>query len=263
MRYRSENYSNMGEQIINEVSQLTSQGKYRSAMDVIFEILEEIPNDAFALDLANTVLHAGMSRSNAQSAIEPLTDLYIFDTRLDSLFCECSQCRATWVINPMLRMEMGRKISITNPLGGYCPKCKKVICRNCAEKHRQGLGLSTQVCPVCNTGLEMIREANGRTPRQSRRETTPIKFIVLIREGPVQPTLEYMSEMFHLVSPEVFDDHPKYFLGPLDEWPDDTRMLDQILYEIVEENGYQTSTCKIFHFSADKHGSRFSIAKAY
>jgi len=250
--------------ILDKVNQLSNQGMFRSAMDLIFEILDEIPDEELALKMANLLLYTNQSRSQAYAASEPLTTRYLLDTRLDHLFCECANCNSTWTINPMA--EFYGSTTVINPVGGYCPRCKNVFCRNCYKKKfwskKVGAG-SIGYCPSCNVQMEPIKNPNGRRPRQAARKSKPMKLFIFLREGPVPPPPEYLTKMIRLVSPEVLNDNPKLIVQPVPNWSGNQQELSSLMYAIVAREGYSMDDMQTFFFSPDENGSHFCIAKVY
>ena len=67
-----------------EVEQLMREGRYRSALDLLFSVLDQSPSDQEALFLAAIVV--GASRTQQITAIEPLGNRYQYDRRLDPLW---------------------------------------------------------------------------------------------------------------------------------------------------------------------------------
>ena len=120
--------------LLELVHSLTRAGRYRSALDKILPILDLDPHDQWTLHLAASVVYLAQSRYHAYGATEPLTDEYILDARLDPIFCECDRCHSTWV--PMPMASMYKEVVSISPPGMYCPKCNKVFCRDCLERHR-------------------------------------------------------------------------------------------------------------------------------
>jgi len=250
--------------ILDNVQALSSQGKYRSAMNVILEILDEIPGDEFVLNLANLIIYTNQTRSQAYTATEPLTSEYLSDTRLDSIFCECSKCSSTWVLNPMIKQYAS--VSVMNPLGAYCPRCKKIFCRNCYRKSNLTGGVgspSKQFCPNCNTELTMLTEPNGRKPRQTRRHSKPIKFFIFLREGPVPPTAEYLQKILRLISPDALQDQPQFFVAPVPNWNGDQKELTSLMYAIAAQRKYSLDEIETAFFTPDENGNHYCIAKVY
>jgi tetratricopeptide (TPR) repeat protein len=131
--------------------QLFSEHRYSAAMDKAIAALDIDPKNGEALNLAGTILYL-CSSAHSQDEIRPSVRE---DPLLDGLFSQCSRCHRCWPGNPALKGFRGQAM-ITNPLGGRCPKCQKVWCRECAP------GEMYLSCPECRVALEIPKEPSGR-----------------------------------------------------------------------------------------------------
>ncbi len=201
------------------IEQLNREGRYRTALNEIVQLLLDAPTNQELLSLATITIHSAQNPSAAYTASEPLTAEQIGDPRLDSLFCECAKCHTTWMPNPLLTMlgtHFQGAIAFGSP-GGFCANCKNVYCRICSTT----VGKNEVTCPVCGSRLEPITKPNGRTPQQLSRRKEKVEFVLLFREGPVPPSQEDLVAFFQKFSPEVIEYNAIVAAYPQFPWPQD------------------------------------------
>jgi hypothetical protein len=171
-----------------------SQRNYVSAMEEILKVLNEYPRNRSALDLAQSIVYLCMSDTAAQK----IPQMIIQDPLLDPIFAECSQCRAFWPVNPLLK-DMAHVV-VTHPVGGKCETCGKVFCRKCAIT--DGLFLR---CPECNRQLGIIRTPMGRTRIPRKPETGKrIVQVCIFKEAPEPANMRsYVQLVLETLVPEA------------------------------------------------------------
>jgi len=213
--------------LADRVQRLTGEGKFRSALDELFPILDQDPMDQEALRLAMIAL--GVPRTQQLQAPEPLGLSYWLDTRLDPVFAVCSHCQRSWVPHLLYFIKEPR---VTNPIGMQCRACGYVVCRNCLAKSnavpstRAGDGLDvnflSRLCPNCKKlSLGFPVFPTGRPPRQLERRPQPVSAVVVLREGPIAPDYEYMRDLLEPLSPDALQGNAHLIAVPVDSWPND------------------------------------------
>jgi len=171
-----------------------SQRNYVLAMEEILKVLNEYPHNRSALHLAQKILYICMS----DIAEQKIPQIIIQDPLLDPIFAQCSQCRAFWPVNPLLK-DVANTV-VTHPVGGICGTCGKVFCRRCAVT--DGLFLK---CPQCQVQLGVIRTPTGRT-RISRivEATKKIVQVCIFKEAPEPPNMRsYVQLVLETLVPEA------------------------------------------------------------
>lgn len=73
---------------------------------------------------------------------------------LDTIFCQCTQCRHCWLLPP--KVPPLRNIHV---LGAHCSNCDRVLCSKCTTFTSEGK------CP-CRASLHPIRKPNGRSRKE-------------------------------------------------------------------------------------------------
>jgi hypothetical protein len=177
-----------------------SDHRYNAAIEEVMAVLDAYPHNREALDLASSILYL-CSSDQSQEQIRPSV---WNDPLLDNLFSQCHRCHRCWPTNPMYK-DFAGQLTIMNPIGGRCPKCRKVWCRDCS---RSGMYL---VCPDCRMNTEVLKEPSGR-----RRGLSPSKHPGLklrkacIFKAPPEPRnkTSYMSMVLDALCPEAFHDKP-------------------------------------------------------
>jgi hypothetical protein len=207
------------QEMVRITSSLQSEGRFRTAMDNIIRWLEiDTAQRETILDLAAIIMSSGMSRSSeTYNATEPLTEEYIIDRRFDSIFCECNQCQTSWVLHPAIKHSGGGFFS--NPPGAKCPQCNNVYCRACSAD-----GEYLYHCPKCHVKLEIMKEATGRSPRQTARRKN-IERVFFFREGSIPPSPEYIAKWTRRLSPDVIEQNLQPEIIYLPNWQKDEESL--------------------------------------
>ena len=118
-------------------------------------------------------------------------------------------CLRHWVIPPWQSEGLGG--IIFNPAGGVCPNCNKVFCKECSTDRKD----NSLVCPECGEKLKPISKPNGRTSQQTRQRKERLGLIIMIHEGPVPPTDEYLQQKFKRISPDILNDRPEIKVLPV------------------------------------------------
>lgn len=242
------------DEMMKRTEDLIQEGRLRTALDQIFPLLERNPNDEWAFELAAYVFYAHQNYDNDYYAPERLTDEYIYDCRLDKIFCECNRCSSFWVPNPLLRSRAS--VFDLNPIGGQCPQCNRVFCLECSTLDGQ--------CPDCRTRLEVVSEPNGRTQSQARRRKEKIELVLIFREGPIPPDTEYIVKLLQRYSPDVLKEKPQIAAIPEFPWPDKHDLAHKIKIISSQIRGRLLNSNLIEGFSAsDEERNKFLLIKFY
>lgn len=246
------------EELKERVRTLEQAGRFRTALDQLFPILDKKPDDTIALQLASIVLYVGSSSSRAYDAIEPLTDAYFNDTRLDPLFCQCEQCGAVWVPTPFASL-FSKMIASDGP-GGICSKCHKVFCRQCSRSYAEGYK-----CPNCDVKVLPIKEPNGRKSLQMRKRKEKLELVLIFREGPVPPDSDYLTKLLRDLSPDVFETKPRVKAQALFPWPEDKLDVLREALAICAVSGVKIPNANLIDdfFAVDEDGNNFCLFKIY
>ena len=224
---------------LREAEKLAQGGNPNEGMKIILQILENDNKNKEALESAKLIV--GIEHDKIYNSI-------LSDPLLDPIFAQCAKCGRTWSINPLFAQMNKSRLFVTNAIGGICPKCKNVYCRECAEKKGGHLA-----CPNHRFGkpnLDILTIPNGRLNRYRAQRSRPKRLahvvIFCYSPGPprlpgyVQIILENMcSEAFtdrSRISAEIYDEIDittvMAFLsvrGQINGWPD---YLNQEKFEI-------------------------------
>ena len=211
-------------QILDEVQAFTFGKQYASGLRAILRYLDEYPGNSFVLQLASMLIYSGMSYSSAYEAAgggQQLPKDLLMDTRLDSIFNECSKCGNCWIPAGQI-VAPYRKMSAVNAVGARCARCDIVLCRNCLANQHLGVDASIMQCPECGGWVEPLNEPTGRRPRQARRRKEKIVYALVIRHGPIPPDESYLNDFFRAVAPDVLENvsQAKISALPMQEWDD-------------------------------------------
>jgi hypothetical protein len=192
--------------LLEETQTYTYGKKFASGLRFLLKYLDEYTGNEYILKLIGILLHSGMSLGNiydAEEQSERLTNELLLDTRLDSLFSECSICGSIWV--PAFQFVDIAKITTLNAVGGECTNCGRVFCRVCVENVHVGIDMSLPKCPECGSSLAPLRKAAGRRPMQAKRVKLPLEFVLFLRDGPIVPDAEYIQTVLRELCPDVLD----------------------------------------------------------
>ncbi len=251
-------------EVISRVNSLQQEGRYRTALDQIFPLLDRNPRDELALELAASVLFVALGPGHKYDPPEPITEEYFSDTRFDSLFCECEgmregqPCRRHWVHNPWLS-EVAFAIMF-DPAGGVCPECNKVFCRECSVNRKD----HSLTCQDCGTRLKLIAKPNGRTPQQTRRRKEKLILVLMLHEGPVPPDNEYLEQKFRRISPDILNETPEIRVFPVFPWPNSKAELWIKAKTLIPSKDNVSGTIIIDdYFFSDDEGNQFYLLKVY
>ncbi len=227
-----EQQSNIPE-VTKQIYVLTSNGQYRTALDILFPLLESKPDNKQILDLAATTVSLGI---NKHESVEPLTDYYLDNPLLDRIFSHCDLCGNMWVTSPMhyimwknARENKNSGRDIVFNADTCCSKCGIYTCSVCIRKE----GVNPP-CPKCGGPLSLPIEPNGRPLQRSRKRKEKLKLVVLLREGPITPDDEYITRTLQKLSPEVFIDKPQVTAFCIPIWPSTNLEMQKLFLELYE-----------------------------
>lgn len=259
-------------EVQNQVQRLQQEGRFNSALKELLSILDDHPNDLAILNLAGEVIYSGHSTTSAYEASERIEAEYLFDTRLDSLFCQCEKCGKTWMPSPGLTAflrdtlkDPRNSITSVDGPGGQCTKCDKVFCYECATAKAP----EVYICPVCNATLSPVAKPNGRIPLQTPRRKEKLKLVLLFRDGPVPPNDEDVTKFLKRRSPDVFDSNPRVRAYPVSPWSEnDNQVLKEAMnqaladYYILERKTPEQNQIE-HYFTSDDEGNNVCLIKIF
>ncbi len=259
---------------LNErVNGLHSQGRFRSAMDEIFKVLDGDPDNQQALELAWIV--AGGIRTTHIQTLEPLTPAYLLDRRLDPIATICSRCARSWVGGDHLLIMHGSgalgflSFNSGAPRPMQCYRCGYVLCSECLTEMTVddplGPGVVPNDCPIC--GSDQLRRPaypTGRPPQQMKRHLDPVVQMIVFREGPVPPDETYLRNFIEPVSPDAIRDHARLVGIPVFPWPSHMETVARNTLIEKEASGDipagSVTGAEVAGFT-DERGNRLYIAK--
>lgn len=223
--------------LAEKIQLLMGAGRFRSALDVLFPLLDRKPDDQEALTLALGVI--GRGRSQDLRAPEPLGPRYLYAPPLDPLFTVCTRCGNTWAsARCLLDTYYAQNMGVMNAAGAQCWRCGYVLCRECFDRQHVGIDVSLvgSTCPACGeNALRAPAYPTGRPPMQLPRRPVPVSAVVVFREGPVPPGAEYITALLEARSPEALNAGAEMIGLPLDPWPSDaSRTTGHALDRLVE-----------------------------
>jgi tetratricopeptide (TPR) repeat protein len=255
--------------LTERIQKLTAETRFRTALDEIFAFLDLDPNNEKANYLVRLVIFLAQDeRKDAHGDFliaEPLTEEYLGNPLLDQLFCECQKCRYTWMPNPLINALDVSLMVRFSPLGGICPECHRVFCRECARAIKSSSQASPQVCPYCRVPLSPIGSPNGRTTRQTTRRKQTLRLIIVFRQGPIPPDSEYLTELFRRLSPEVLNQNPEIMAFPVFPWSiHDNDVLRKIAGVFASQNiSIDTHIIDHYYQFLDDDSNHLYIVKIY
>jgi hypothetical protein len=247
-----------------KIEALQRAGRYRTAIEEIFHILDRDPANQEALFLAANILSA--SRTEQLTSVEPLSDTHTFDRRLNPVWAICQKCERGWVPNSVhLNPFFGGTLSTINPIGEQCPKCGYTLCHECLTRKSIGPGYSfyeTQCPHGCGVKLSTPVHPTGRKNLQFGRRPQRLTHVFVFREGPIKPDTPYVRALLETRSPDVFAGRPQILAVAVGQWPDDPDfyamafLLDQgVTKEMIQ--GWETGTI------TDDNRTRVHVVKIY
>lgn len=212
-------------EVLEQARTYCHERRYVTGLRRMLEYLDAYPGNDFVLQMTALLVHDGMSLSSAYEAAskeEQLTDDLLSDTRLDSIFCECSLCHSTWVPGGQFFGAMAAQVTVINAQAGKCHRCGLVICRNCFKRVAMGVDVSLDHCPECGGSIDQITTPTGRNPRQAAGKGRPPDRVLLMTHGPVPPDEEYLKSFFRRISPDVLEmtSHGTITAVPVEDWRD-------------------------------------------
>lgn len=250
-----------------KIEELQSAGRYRTAIEEIFRILDRDPGNQEALFCAANIL--SLPRTHQLKAVEPLSDRYTLDQRLNPLWAMCHKCERTWVPSAVHFGPIfgGAQLHITNPIGQQCPKCGYTLCHECLTliPSGPGYGVYSHQCPHgCGVDLSFPVRPTGRKNLQLGRRPQAVTHVFIFREGPIQPDIDYVQAFLEMRSPDVLENRPTIFAIPVGKWPDDEGFLFYVIASLMARgitkemiDNWETGT------GIDDDGARVHVVKLY
>lgn len=248
--------------LYGQINKLQSEGRFRTALQVILNILDEKPNDESALRLAVVILGGG--RYEHLQAKEPIPLSMRGDTRLDPIYTQCSHCNnSQWVSENWTVVEFALGLTVMDPIGVQCQECGYVMCRNCfgiQERPYFDLEILSKECPNCrNDTLGVPVYPTGRTSRQLVHRQRTLSRILIFREGPLVPDAAYLHDMIEILYPDALTSNIPLTVFPVYPWPEDFSTHAQFM---ALNQGIQLDRCDLSE-AKDKDGNRLFFVRAY
>ncbi|MFB7186476.1 HEAT repeat domain-containing protein [Streptomyces sp. NPDC056230] len=198
------------------LADLLTAGRRRTALDEVLRHLRHDPESTDGLFLAIAVLTQG--RTERLESDEPQTDVQIWSALLAPVATECSACDASWYSRHAFLLSDGfTELTLRNPAGLQCQKCRYTLCRNCRGEGSQSyaaaddrLGLpDDHPCPspFCAGTLTTPVLPTGR------HDVTPmdpegIEGVIVARDGFILPTMDEALVPVTRHLPLIADDAP-------------------------------------------------------
>lgn len=128
-------------------SALAQEGRLRDGIQATLAVLNEDPHEPEAVQQLDLFLNMALR----QSAPEPFDPGLLREPRVLARMKICAQCQRMWAPRGMASVLglIAAQVVIANPIGGKCPRCQRVFCRECATKDVLG----TLHCPHCQRGF--------------------------------------------------------------------------------------------------------------
>lgn len=198
----------------HQVQKYLEEGKFASAMRFIRGFLAEDAN--FALTLAAIVLHR--TRTDDETAPEPLDDFDHNDPWFDCLRVECSRCYTRGWPTPLAAggsiTEIHGSIS---PTGfSQCAKCRLTLCYRCHDSwERPNSFFTLDRCSNCGGQVTFPAQATGRTrPWNHDLRAAPVEAVVVRRAGAIQFSQSWIQDLAIHVSPDLLLTGQGVYGGP-------------------------------------------------
>jgi hypothetical protein len=249
-----------------KIEDLQRAGRYRTAIEEILKILDRDPGNQEALFLAANIL--SVSRTQQLESLEPLSDTYTYDRRLNPVWAVCHKCERGWVPDAVHLTSVvgGRQLVIMNPIGQQCPKCGYTLCHECLKQNPIGLGTSvySHECPQgCDVKLSLPVHPTGRRNLQFSRRPQRVTHVFIFREGPIQPDTAYLQAFLQTRSPDVFESKPQIFAIPVGRWQEES--FDVYIMASLMARGFTSDMIQNSETGTiiDDNGSRVHVVKLY
>lgn len=153
-------------ELTDEVDRLWTEGKHRSALDVILGFLRTQGRSAEAFRWAMPLLGNPPERADPSIA-EPITRQQYRSPYFAPIATECARCTAYWYSRHVLVED--RRLAVVNPVGQQCPACRYTLCRDCIDPENRRCpeeGCSGELgVPVLPTGRPRGMPANEFTDK--------------------------------------------------------------------------------------------------
>lgn len=216
------------------VNSLNKECRCKSVMNYILRSLDYEPDNHDVLVLAREMVW--LCTGVHHTCIEPVSEVQINDTRLNTFFNECSdpQCFSQWIPTRSVIESWygtGAQIAVGGATGspGYCRRCNKAFCvEHVADPLPTVTVQCNPHCPICGHELD-CKYVNGRKARQAPRENKKLSCVVMVREGFIPPDKEYCLKVFRNSSSDVLEDLPHTIGMNLHPWKyDANHVLDTV-----------------------------------
>lgn len=247
------------------IEELQTAGRYRTAIEEVFKVLDRDPGNQEALFLAANIL--GTSRTQQITAAEPLSDRYTNDRRLNPIWAICQKCERGWVPSSVqLGSVFGaHQMHVMNPVGQQCPKCGYTLCHLCLKENPIGVGYSfySHPCPNgCGVDLSVPVHPTGRRNVQFGRRPQPVTHVYVFREGPIKPDATYLRNFLEARSPDVFESRPIINAVAVGTWPESLEMytISYLLASGLDQDAVLASETGTI---IDDDGSKVHLIKVY
>jgi hypothetical protein len=184
--------------------ELLENDRHRTAMEEVLRHLRLHPFCREALFLAVGVFRERTEHINSP---EPVTLLQRRSALLAPAATECSLCRDTWFSTHI--WFPGMEIGGMNPAGLQCQDCRYTLCRDCRDRQRPyfEVAIAEGPCPTPGCGGVLTTPVLP-TGRHDISPVHPesIECLVVVRDGPIAPTMEEVLPVVTGFLPLLTDD---------------------------------------------------------
>ncbi len=249
------------------VKTLNSESKCSSAMSYILRALDYEPQNRSVLELAQLIVWGCIGIHH--SCGEPLAEVQMNDSRLDSLFSECAECLNQWIPGTSVFESLfGPKMLMisTTGAGGHCGNCKKAFCAGHVKDPLPTIEFGGNPhCPLCGSELDCYH-VFGRKARQPPRSGKKLAYVVVVRDGFIAPDKEYCLKVFRHSSNDVLEDLPSVVAMDLQPWEYRAeRVLDKVREWLKTQRMYTVAADRVNIWSGldTESNTRFHLVKIW
>ncbi|HEX6470380.1 MAG TPA: hypothetical protein VF069_14880 [Streptosporangiaceae bacterium] len=189
------------------VQEHVSAGRYGTAMEEVLRHLRHDPSSTAAFYLAITI--ASTSRTELVASPDPLTPAQRASALLAPIMTECSECRSRWCSTHVLLP--GLRFAGLDPAGSQCQECRYTRCSDCFpfEPSQITPHIVDSPCPKpgCPGTMTLPVLPTGRHDVMDV-EPDDIERVIVVRDGPVTPTMDEALTVVTRFVPLWTDDTP-------------------------------------------------------
>jgi tetratricopeptide (TPR) repeat protein len=129
--FRFPEYYDVPQDLSDQIDRLRSQGRHRTALDTLLDVLQRDGGSAGVFGLAVGLC---VIRSGSDSA-EPVTRQQLSSPYLAPIATECSACQRYWYSAHQVLPD--GLMTVANAVGVQCQTCRYSLCRKCMTDDRR------------------------------------------------------------------------------------------------------------------------------